>query len=192
MTCTGKKASQSAFWVGLDGFATTDPTVEQVGTDADCTKGTKKSPSTGVYYAWYELYPAGLVVLPTGTYAVTPDDTLSASVHVSGSAYTINLQDGTKWGYTTVVSTPTVEQNSSAEWIAESPSACKNGKCKPGPLADFGSVTFTGASADAVTLADSSTAPTPITMTTKKAALTLAVPSTLTGASGFEVTWLAP
>ena len=60
-TCTGTKASQSAFWVGIDGYASSDPTVQQIGTDADCTKGTTKVPSVAVYYAWYELFPDSLV-----------------------------------------------------------------------------------------------------------------------------------
>ena len=191
VTCTSTKASQSAFWVGLDGFAKADPTVEQVGTDSDCTKATKKSPGVGEYYAWYELYPAGLVVLPTGSYPVAPGDQLTASVHVSGNAYTMDLQDGSKWTYSTVVDTPTVEPNASAEWIAESPSTCKNGKCKAGALADFGSVGFSDASADGATIAATVPAAQPITMTTKKGAVTLAVPSAVTGGSGFVVTWLA-
>jgi hypothetical protein len=40
---------------------------------------------------------------------------------------------------------------SSAEWIAEAPSTCADGTtgCQPLPLADFGNVTFTNASATA-------------------------------------------
>jgi len=41
VACAGTKAAQSAFWVGLDGFTTTDQTVEQIGTDSDCTKASK-------------------------------------------------------------------------------------------------------------------------------------------------------
>jgi hypothetical protein len=190
VTCTATKASQSAFWVGLDGFSKSDQTVEQIGTDSDCSKASKKAPGVAEYYAWYELFPAGLVVLPTGTYAVTPGDQLSASVHVSGTTYTLVLQDGQKWTYSATVNTPTTEQNASAEWIAESPSTCQK-KCKPGLLADFGSVTFTNASADSTTLVDEAAAAQPITMTTKKAAATLAVPSAVSAASGFVVTWLS-
>ena len=39
---------------------------------------------------------------------------------------------------------------SSAEWIAEAPSSCtQDGSCQPLPLADFGTVTFSNASATA-------------------------------------------
>ncbi len=64
---------------------------------------------------------------------------------MSGNAYTLDLQAlevdlFDRGGH------PDGEPDASAEWIAESPSTCQNGKCKPGPLADFGSVTFTDAS----------------------------------------------
>src|SRR5581483_7426596 len=39
----------SSFWIGLDGD--TSNTVEQTGTEADCSSG------RAVYSAWYEMYP---------------------------------------------------------------------------------------------------------------------------------------
>ena len=53
----------AAFWVGLDGYA--GKTVEQIGTEADCT-----GPSPG-YYAWYEVYPGAGVNF---TNPVSPGD----------------------------------------------------------------------------------------------------------------------
>ena len=50
--------------MGIDGFAATDPTVQQIGTDSDCLKGTKKMPGGPSYYAWYEMYPGSIVILP--------------------------------------------------------------------------------------------------------------------------------
>ncbi len=69
--CSG--TAYSSFWVGLDGD--TSNTVEQTGTDADC------SGSTPQYYAWYEMYPKFPVNL-SGT--VRPGDHLSASVTTNG------------------------------------------------------------------------------------------------------------
>src|SRR5947209_6197519 len=46
--CARTPTAWSAFWVGLDGDTTN--TVEQTGTEADCSKG------SAVYYAWYEMY----------------------------------------------------------------------------------------------------------------------------------------
>ena len=83
---------------------------------------------------------------------VQPGDRLSAHVAVSGDTVTVSLSDSTR--HTTFskqlqMSDPTV---SSAEWIAEAPSRCLSSSsqdCHILSLADFGSVTFTSASASA-------------------------------------------
>src|SRR4051794_17995144 len=51
--CTAGENSWSSPWVGIDGD--TSNTVEQIGTDTDCSNGTP------FYYAWYEMYPKKLV-----------------------------------------------------------------------------------------------------------------------------------
>ena len=53
--------------MGLDGDGTN--TVEQIGTDADCSSGKP------VYYAWYEMYPKFPVNL---SLTINPGDTISA------------------------------------------------------------------------------------------------------------------
>ena len=68
-TCTSATA-YSSFWVGLDGDGTN--TVEQTGTDADCSSGKP------VYYAWYEMYPKFPVNL---SLTINPGDTISAIGH---------------------------------------------------------------------------------------------------------------
>jgi hypothetical protein len=77
-TCDDSGTEYSSFWVGLDGYNSSS--VEQTGTDADCDSG---SPD---YYGWYEMYPADPVYF---TNTVQPGDSMSASVSVSGSTYTI-------------------------------------------------------------------------------------------------------
>ena len=141
--CTSTVPTQSAFWVGIDGYAAADPTVQQVGTDADCTKAKKQ-----VYYAWYELYPGAIVPLSTATHPVLPGDTLSASVSGAGSTFTLSLTDIGRWTFSTVQVTPQAPLDSSAEWIAEAPTACTATTCKAVSLADFTTVHFAGASAD--------------------------------------------
>jgi hypothetical protein len=144
--CPTNKVTQSAFWVGIDGFAPADIPVEQVGTDSDCVKGTKKFPGGPSYYAWYELVPAGIVVLNPLLYPVSPGDSLAASVSVSGSHYVMSISDSRGWGYTSpAIASTGAPQNSSAEWIAEAPTFLAGTKTKIEPLADFGSVSFTGA-----------------------------------------------
>lgn len=132
----------SAFWVGLGGASGQSQALEQVGTQADCSSTGNTS-----YYAWYELVPAAPVRLDV---AVKPGDHLSARVSVSGSNVTVNLADDTTGKSVTKTVTASAIDTSSAEWIAEAPSACSdNGDCQPLPLADFGTVKFSHASATA-------------------------------------------
>ena len=86
-TCTSRRAAQySSFWVGLDGD--TSSTVEQTGTDADC------SGSTPQYYAWYEMYPKFPVNL---SQPVSPGDTMTASVTTDGRGnFTLTISDTTR------------------------------------------------------------------------------------------------
>jgi hypothetical protein len=172
----GKSSSSYAsFWVGLDGYSSN--TVEQTGTDADC------SGSTPVYYGWYEFYPAFPVNFSD---PVAAGDAMSAEVAVSGSTVTITLHDATR-GWTEHASQASNGYAlSSAEWIAEAPSS---GKVLP--LANFGTVTFTGASATGGGTAGSIShfAYDPITMATSTGQ-TKAVPSGLSAGGGsFSVTW---
>jgi hypothetical protein len=140
--CAAGFPSDSAFWVGLGGYS--GEHLEQTGTSADCSAS-----GQAVYYVWYELVPAAQVLV---NMTVQPGDRLSAHVAVSGDTVTISISDLTR--HTTFskrlqMSDPTV---SSAEWIAEAPSRCLSSAsrdCHILSLADFGSVTFTGASVSA-------------------------------------------
>src|ERR1700693_1994501 len=105
----------SAFWVGLGGAGQSQSqSLEQVGTQADVIGGQT------VYYAWYELLPAAPVKL---SLAIHPGDHIAARVSVSGSSVTFSLSDqttGQSYTNTLQMSNP---DTSSAEWIAEAPSA---------------------------------------------------------------------
>jgi len=188
-TCPKNRNQQAAFWVGIDGYSATDPTVEQIGTDSDCTKGTNKKPGGPSYYAWYQLYPQPAVVLAS-TYSVTPGDAISANVAVIGSAYTMTISDGAKWHFSTTQHLQTTPQNSSAEWIAEAPSSCR-ASCKELPLADFGSLSFSSASANGQPISAPGFSNYQIDMTTRNAKKILARTSTLSsGGTAFTITWL--
>jgi len=193
VTCPGTKVQQSAFWVGIDGFSSSDPTVQQIGTDADCTKKVKKVPGGPVHYAWFEMYPAGLVVLSPSNYPVNPGDTLTAGVTVTGASYALSLVDAGHWTFSTtqVAATP-LPLNSSAEWIAEAPTACVGTTCKTVPLADFGSVAFSGATVNGLAVNGAGLTTHQITMTkTKKGTSAKATTSALDGTGhAFGVTWV--
>jgi hypothetical protein len=129
VNCSKTPNTYSSFWVGIDGW--TSSTVEQTGTDSDCD-GT--SPS---YYAWYEFYPAGSVLI--SSVPVSPGNHISASVtYKSGSSFTITLTNETTGKSYTKTGTVSGAKRTSAEWIAEAPCCTRRGGILP--LADFGTV----------------------------------------------------
>jgi Peptidase A4 family len=130
VNCTKTPNTYAAFWVGLDGW--TSSTVEQTGTDSDCDG---KTPS---YYAWYEFYPAGSVLI--SSVSVAPGDEMSASVVYSGSEFTITITNETTGKSYSKSGKVSGAKRSSAEWIAEAPCCTNSGGILP--LADFGTVDF--------------------------------------------------
>ncbi len=135
-----------AFWVGLGGTSQQSQSLEQIGTQAACAGGSSTS-GQAQHFAWYELVPAGPVQL---NLAIRPGDHISASVAVSGTNVTVSLADATTGQATTKTLQMSDPDTSTAEWIAEAPSACdQSGDCQTLPLADFGSVKFTSATATA-------------------------------------------
>jgi hypothetical protein len=169
--CSG--TAYSSFWVGLDGD--TSNTVEQTGTDADCS-GT--SPQ---YYAWYEMYPKYPVNL---SQTVRPGDTMTASVTTDGrGGFTLTISDTTRGWTNTTNARLKSARLSSAEVIAEAPSS-SGGVL---PLANFGTVNFTGASANGTTLTSSTPHIDEIVMANSSGAVK-AQPSGITSGA-FSDTW---
>ena len=145
----------SAFWVGIDGWSSS--TVEQIGTDSDCVS-LSGAPYTPTYYAWFEFYPQNSYYLefgngqcksmPNSATCVSPGDAISAEVKYSGTAtgrrggptFTVIITDMTQgWTFSTT-SVVSRAQQSSAEWIAETPCCQRNGQFLP--LADFGAANY--------------------------------------------------
>jgi len=167
----------SAFWVGLGGAGQTEA-LEQDGTEADCS-------ATGAasYFAWYELVPSAPVKV---NLAVHPGDHISSKVTVAGNDVTVDLSNQTTGASFTKTLQMSDPDTSSAEWIAEAPSSCQQGlsSCTPLPLTDFGTVTFTNASATTTgghtgTISDSDWSP---------AALSLNSGASASGFGGAEFT----
>ena len=170
--CSKTPTAWSAFWVGLDGDTTN--TVEQTGTDADCSNGTP------VYYAWYEMYPKYPVHYAN---QVSAGDTLSASVTYLESGYfKLTLSDATQgWSQTTTQRLKSAKLGS-AEAIAEAPS----GRGGILPLADFGKAAFGATTVNGSLLTSSTPGLDPIT---KASGSTVsAAPSVIAG-GGFTDTW---
>jgi hypothetical protein len=155
VNCPGPSDSSSSQWVGIDGAAS--DTVEQVGTYSDCAGNNGTTPTYG---AWYEMLGDGSVgggaqvnVTSGNSYPVAPGDTMTAIVSVNTSdQWTLTISDSTSprvWSFTAPPITWNAPEQASAEWIVERPESCIGGRCTLTSLADFGSATFTNASATA-------------------------------------------
>jgi hypothetical protein len=122
----------SSFWIGIDGYL--NDFVEQVGTGADCT-----APNTPAYYAWYELYPAPRVRIAM---VIRPGDQLEADVGSVPGGTELNIRDVTTGRTFSTMRRGAAGPLTSAEWVAEAPSACTGTNCSVLPLANFGTVDF--------------------------------------------------
>ena len=160
LTVTGKKQSTtySSTWVGLDGYDT--GTVEQIGTEQDWTGGGQQN------YVWFEMYPSGAYEIEG--FPVDPGDSISAQVQYVGqnnvlvgrgksnvrggrgrsveeSVFQLTIKNTTKnvsFSVPTSYTTVTSAARASAEWVAEAPTSWEIL-----PLADFGTVSFSGCNA---------------------------------------------
>jgi hypothetical protein len=81
---------------------------------------------------------------------ISAGDTISAEVSVDGSVAALTLTDVTTGQTFTTQATPSLLDTNSAEWIAEAPSQCFSAnRCAQLPLANFGTVEFSGSSTTA-------------------------------------------
>jgi len=190
-TVTGPRrgTDYSAAWVGIDGLS--DSTVEQIGTEQDVSNGTAH------YDAWWEMYSSGLGQPEQVISGLTikPGDSISASVQYTGSGnFALTITDTTEnKSFTTTQNTsatqsPTASQ-SSAEWVVEAPTVGG----RQASLADFGTITFTNASAtiNSVTgpINDSAWQNEAIDMVTSRGSLLDSTSALNSGGTGFTVTY---
>jgi hypothetical protein len=124
----------SAAWIGIGGQL--DRTLIQTGTEHDSINGTVE------YSAWYELLPDFSIGINMN---ISPGDKIAASIELLNSAtneWTITIADTTN-GQSFQQNVQYNSPRLSAEWIVERPTIGQD----LGTLANFGSVTFTAASA---------------------------------------------
>ena len=176
VTCTSNTEKDSSFWVGLDGWQVTSPTIEQDGTEADCIN------DKPVYYGWYELWPADTVYFG-GT--VKPGDAMFAGVvWQSGNNYKFELSDTTENWSVSTIKPITGSKRDSAEWIVEADGIVGNNA----NLANFGTVPFTQAVANNTPLATLD--PAKLTMISNTGVTQVKV-SSITNSEDFSATYTA-
>jgi Peptidase A4 family len=172
VNCSVTPTGWSSFWVGLDGDTT--GTVEQTGTEADCSSG------SAVYSSWYEMYPK----FPKNySDTVRPGDNFTASVTTDGNGnFSLTIRDTTRgWSHTTSARLKSAKLGS-AEVIAEAPSS-SGGVL---PLADFGTVNFSGATANGTSFASLSGLD---RINMVSGSTTKASTGSISSSGGFAVTW---
>jgi hypothetical protein len=168
----------AAFWIGIDGYSSS--TVEQTGTGVDCVGRTAE------YYAWYEMYPG-----PSENYSntVKAGDHFTATVTwLGGDKFSLYIDDSTEgWSHTTDASLGSTPSRTSAEVIVEAP--CCTGSGGVLPLADFHSVTFTGATANGEPIGTPSLDPVQISMIDSLQKDQLTCSALTNGGENFTCTW---
>jgi hypothetical protein len=87
-TCRSGHRTYAAFWIGLGGYSTTSRALEQIGTEADCSRHGQL-----FYYAWYELVPRPAVTIKP--LRIAAGDEIAARVHISSDRVTVSLTDRT-------------------------------------------------------------------------------------------------
>ena len=176
----------SSYWVGLDGF--NSGTVEQTGSEADCVG------RTAHYFAWYEMFPAFPVNFSD---PVAPGDQFNASVQfLGGDLFSLHIADSTQeWSHTVEAHLGTTPALSSAEVIVEAPCCFGGGALKPTAfnvlsLANFGTVSLTGATANGEPIGSEGFTPNEINMVGSIIPRTKATCSGLTEGTDFACTWV--
>lgn len=175
-TCNGKSTAAS-FWLGLDGYDSS--TVEQIGTEADCSKGKP------VYYAWWEFFPAAAQKITF--FPVTPGVTYTAEAQSDGDNVTLTLSGGGNSPESITEGLDGATLNS-AEWIAEAPSMCAK-TCRELPLTNFGTVNFRDASTNGSPIDDGPWSIDPLTMVTGNGTVKAAPSSLDSTGTGFSISW---
>jgi len=141
---TAGQAENSATWIGIGGgcldtgCTATDSTLIQAGTEQDVA-----ADGTASYSAWWEIIPAPSI---STSITVHPGDTINCSIsYTVPEVWTISLTDVTDGqGFTQTVPYPSDE--STAEWIEETPTEIGTSGTGLAALPNLGSVQFTNAS----------------------------------------------
>jgi uncharacterized protein with beta-barrel porin domain len=114
--------------------------LEQTGVSANYINGNAQ------YSAWWEMIPAPSV--PITTMAISPGDRMYAGVQYIGAGnFVLSLNDLTTGQTFSTTQPNAAAPRTSVEWIAEATSLLQNGQPVIQPLANYGTVNFTGAAA---------------------------------------------
>jgi hypothetical protein len=140
---TAGEAEDSATWIGIGGgclnstCSATDSTLIQAGTEQDVSASGVAS-----YDAWYEIIPAPEI---QSTITVHPGDTIDCLISATApGVWSISLKDITD-GQSFSETLPYSSDESTAEWIEETPTEISTSGTGLAALPNLGTVNFTDA-----------------------------------------------
>ncbi len=178
---TAGEAEDSATWIGIGGgclqssCSVTDDTLIQAGTEQDVSSSGQAS-----YDAWYEIIPVPEIA---STIAVNPGDVIDCSIsQVVPGVWTISLNDTTDGqGFSQTVPYPSDE--STAEWIEETPTEIGTSGTGLAALPNLTTVKFTQATVNG---ASAALVPDEALQLIDSAGNPIATPSAPIGGNGFN------
>ncbi|KAL9095562.1 MAG: hypothetical protein Q9165_001994 [Trypethelium subeluteriae] len=179
---SGTAYSASA-WVGIDGY-TCSSAILQTGLDFTIQNGRVS------YDAWYEWYPANAVDFSGISFSAGDSVklTIVATSKTSGTATIQNLSKGTSVSHTFSGQSGTLCETN-AEWIVEDFEEISGGQAEQVPFADFGTISFSSATATKSGSTVGVSGADIIDMTSSNGGSTVASAS-LSGASGVTVKYV--
>jgi Peptidase A4 family len=177
VTCAAHETSDSAFWVGLDGYGSRS--VEQVGTQSGCSNGTP------FYSAWTEFFPAPAA---SSSVPVRPGDSFRATVtFVSGHTYRLTLTNLSRNNASqTVTASSNLGTNGSVEVVVEAPTDARSGRVLA--LSRFSPARFTAVAVDNAPLSRLARRQQLVMGSAKRV---MAQPSDVDSSQSFGVNWRA-
>lgn len=178
---TAGQAEDSATWIGIGGgclnssCAATDSTLIQAGTEQDV------SPSgVASYDAWWEIIPAPEL---QSSMVVHPGDVIDCSISSSvPGLWTISLKDTTD-GQGFTQSVPYASDESTAEWIEETPTQIGTSGASLAALPNLSTVQFQNASVNG---ANADLVPAQAVQLTDSSGNPIATPSAPVGGNAFN------
>ena len=175
----------SSVWVGIGGYYVNSNKLIQAGTAQNVLSG-----GSTVYYVWYEVYPKA----PVYVASVSAGDSITVDIHQESlkpsTWHIVITKDSTATLLNKVVKVKAnFAAEATAEFVVERPLIRIGNQLTP--LANFGSVTFSGCSTNQGGLGSLDNAKVIMTSDGTSSGTPLATPSSLDTTNSFTVTWNA-
>ena len=141
LTCPSNGSASLSIWVGFDGeTGPSRATLEQIGTNADCSNGHARS------FAWFEILPRDRFEQELDL-DVRSGDRMAASIQIVGRSYHLVIENLTAGEVIDTYEHSPGSRRLTAEWIVEAPTVGCPDDCQVAALLRFSTITFSTAQA---------------------------------------------